>query len=159
MIMNCQNCGGQIPQGTAFCPNCGAQVQQAPVQPVQPQGGQQYNSQQVSGGVDTNTEKIIAIVSYLGIIGLILYFAKAAKTPFGQFHCKQGANLSIIELICSVAIGIISGVLSAAGVSFLGSFLGLINWAIYIFGIIGIIWAAQGKQEKLPVIGNIEILK
>ena len=36
MIMNCQNCGGQIPQGTAFCPNCGAQVQQAPVQPVQP---------------------------------------------------------------------------------------------------------------------------
>ena len=71
--MNCQNCGGQIPEGTAFCPTCGAQVQQAPTQPVQPQGGQQYNGQQVPGGTDTNTEKVIAIVSYLGIIGLIIY--------------------------------------------------------------------------------------
>ena len=159
MIMNCQNCGGQIPEGTTFCPTCGAQVQQAPVQPVQPQGGQQYNGQQAPGGVDTNTEKIIAIVSYLGIIALILHFAKAAKTPFGQFHTKQGANLCIIQFIASIAVSVIRAVINSVGVPFVGSFLGLVNTATWIIGLIGIICAAQGKQEKLPVIGNIEIIK
>jgi uncharacterized membrane protein len=157
--MNCQNCGGQIPEGTAFCPTCGAQVQQAPTQPVQPQGGQQYNGQQVPGGTDTNTEKVIAIVSYLGIIGLIIYLAKAAKTPFGQFHAKQGANICIIQLIASVAIGVIRGVISYVGIPFIGTLLGLVNTAIWIISLVGLIWAAQGKMEKLPVIDKIEILK
>jgi uncharacterized membrane protein len=161
----CSNCGGQIPEGTAFCPTCGAavaqNVNQQPQQQVAPtqQPGQQYNGQPNVGGVDTNTEKIVAIVSYLSIIGLILHFAKAAKTPFGQFHVKQAANLSIIEIIASIAVSVLRVLISQLGIPFVGSILGLVNTAIYILGLVGLIWAAQGKMDKLPVVGNIEILK
>ena len=147
----CSNCGGQIPEGTAFCPTCGAAVaqNQQPQQQVAPtqQPGQQYNGQPNVGGVDTNTEKIVAIVSYLSIIGLILYFA------------KQAANLSIIEIIASIAVSVLRVLISQLGIPFVGSILGLVNTAIYILGLVGLIWAAQGKMDKLPVVGNIEILK
>ena len=157
----CTNCGAQVPEGTAFCPNCGAAVAQDANQQTVQQPGQQFNGQQPNvGGVnDTQTEKVVAIVSYLSIIGLILYLAKTAKTPFGQFHVKQAANLSIIEIIASVGIGIIKGILSYAGIPFLGTILGLVNTAIYVLGLVGLIWAAQGKQDKLPIVGGIEILK
>ncbi len=158
--MNCQNCGGQIPEGTAFCPTCGAQVQQAPTQPVQPQGGQQYNGQPQGGAADTSTEKVIAIVSYFGFLGLIFHFAKVAKTPFGQFHAKQASNLFIISFIVSMAVSIVKTALYAAGLpTILVSMLGLVSTLVWILEIIGIVYAIQGKMEKVPLIDKIEIIK
>ena len=165
----CSNCGGQIPEGTAFCPTCGAavpqdqqaqqQVQQQVQQPTQP--GQQYNpGQQPAGGVDSSTEKVIAICSYLGFIGLIFHFGKIAKTPFGQFHAKQASNLFIISFIVSIAISIIKSILYAVGLpSFIGSMLGLVSTFIWILELIGLVYACQGKMEKVPVLDKFEILK
>ena len=69
----CTNCGGQIPEGTSFCPTCGAAVaqdanQQAQAQTQQP--GQQYAGPQpnVGGANDVTTDKGAAILSYLGFI-------------------------------------------------------------------------------------------
>lgn len=173
----CSNCGGQIPEGTSFCPTCGAavpqtqQAQQVNPQPEQVnqqqfnQGqvnpGQQYApGQQPAGGADTSTEKIIAIFSYIGFLGLIFHFGKIAKTPFGQFHAKQASNLFIISFLVSFGIGIIKTVLYAVGMpSFIGSLLGLVSTFIWILELIGLVYACQGKMEKVPVLDKFEIIK
>lgn len=160
----CTNCGGQIPEGTAFCPTCGAAVaqdanQQAQAQTQQP--GQQYAGPQpnVGGANDVTTDKGAAILSYLGFLSLIALYVMKPQTQFGQFHAKQGVNLFIIDMIVSVGGSIIRGILNSIGVPFVGSLIGLISTAIWVLSIVGLIWAAQGKMEKLPVVGDIKIVK
>ena len=97
---------------------------------------------------DINSNKVMAILAYIGILFLIPLFA-AKDSKFARFHTNQGLMLFLL----AIAASIISKI---PVIGFIGAILGFL---CFIFAIIGIIYAAQGKAKELPFIGKYRILK
>ncbi len=94
---------------------------------------------------DIEKNKVMAILAYFGILVLIPILA-AKDSKFAQFHANQG----LLVFILSIAISILSAIVS---------FLGILSIATLALAIIGIVNAAQGKAKELPFIGKYRILK
>ena len=111
---------------------------------------------------DIEGNKLMAVLSYLGILVLIPILA-AKDSPFAKFHATQGLNLLIVSVAWSIVSGIIGAILGAIGVTFLSVMWSIITWlvsiVIFLTMVIGIINAAQGKAKELPIIGGFRILK
>lgn len=93
---------------------------------------------------DVEENKVLAAISYLGILSLIPLLLKKSS-PYVQFHAKQGLVLFIAEVIVSF-INIIP-------------FLGQLIWlaAILVFlviSIIGIFKAWSGVCWKIPFLAE-----
>jgi len=86
----------------------------------------------------------MAVIAYL--IFFVPLLTDAKDDPFVKFHVKQGLTLFIAYLI-AWAVGMIP---------FIGWFilLPILNVALFILLIVGIIRAAQGEQKPLPIIGK-----
>lgn len=87
---------------------------------------------------------LMAILAYVSILVLIPLLA-AKDDPFVKFHVKQGLVLLIIE----VAASVLASVLWVLGILWT-----LIDLAMLVYSIIGIVNAAEGKQKELPFIGG-----
>lgn len=89
---------------------------------------------------DFESNKIIAVVGYLGLLFLIPLLGKK-DSPYAQFHGKQGAVLCILWLAAW----------------FIG-WIPFVGWALWIaaivFTVVGIQNAYNGKMEELPIIGK-----
>ena len=111
---------------------------------------------------DIEGNKLMAVLSYLGILVLIPILA-AKDSAFAKFHATQGLNLLIVSVAWSIVSGIIGAILGAIGVTFLTVLWSIITWlvsiVIFLTMVIGIINAAQGKAKELPIIGGFRILK
>jgi len=86
----------------------------------------------------------MGVLAYIGPLIIVSYLV-AKDDPFVKFHIKQGLVLVVIEIV----------------VWLLGMFmwqtrmpLQLVNLAVLVLAIIGIVRAAQGKEEKLPLVGG-----
>ena len=117
---------------------------------------------------DVQQNKVMAVVSYLGILALIPFFG-AKQSPYAQYHAKQGMNL----LLVNIGVAIITFLLRLIKVK--KSYylwvvevvplpIRIICWILWLvvlaFSIIGIVFAAQGKAKELPIIGKyIKIFK
>ena len=106
---------------------------------------------------DIDSNKGMAVLSYLGILFLVPLFA-AKDSMYARFHLNQG----IILFIANIASGIILGVSSIIliFIPFIGILLAqiielAISALVLILMIIGIVNAATGKAKKLPLIGNL----
>lgn len=134
----CAKCGSQINEGDNACSNCGEPVVRA-AEPVV---------------VNQSNDKLMGVLSYLGILSLIPYFIKD-QSSFVRYHAVRGLNLFLLELIAGVGASIIGFILPGLG--------GLIGWvasvAGLVFSIIGIINVANGDQKDLPIIGGIQFVK
>lgn len=86
----------------------------------------------------------MAIVAY--IIFFVPLLTEAKKDPFVKFHVKQG----LVLFIAAVALWFVAQYLPIIG-SLLSP---LINIAVLVFVIIGIINAVNGQEKKLPLIGQ-----
>ena len=107
---------------------------------------------------DIESGKVMAILSYLGILVLIPYFAEK-NNKYVAYHAKQGLNLFIIEIIVSFAFSIftvIFGLLLLFVVGILGAALSLASLALTIIGIVNV---CNGKARELPVINKFKIIK
>jgi uncharacterized membrane protein len=95
--------------------------------------------------VGTTGEKktLMAVLAYIGILIIIPYLT-SKEDPFVKFHIKQGLVLVVIELIIYV-LGMMMWVLMPI--------LGVINIAVVILSIIGIINVVQGNEKELPLVG------
>ena len=146
------------------------QYQQPPPQGYQqpPQGyQQQYQQPQYQKtGDDVQDNKLMAVLSYLGILLLIPLATGAHNTsPYVRFHLNQGIILVLGYLAFSVVYGILFGI--ATVVMIASSALGvilmvLVNllWVVpLVFLVLGIINSATGKFKELPLIGKFKILK
>ena len=73
------------------------------------------------------------------------------------FHCNQGIVLALAEVILSFAVRIF-GRLPLVGwiIRLVGGLGGL---ALFVFAIMGIINAINGKAKELPLVGGFQILK
>lgn len=113
-----------------------------------------YDKNEIESG------KAMGILSYLGILGLIPYFAEK-NNKYVRFHAIQGLNILLLSVIYSVAYAILSLVLA---------FIPIIGWmlilvlsilsygffALYIWGIVNV---CNGKAKELPVVNKIQLIK
>jgi uncharacterized membrane protein len=101
---------------------------------------------------DIEDNKVMAALAY------ILFFLPLIVCPesaYGKFHANQGLVLLIISVAGSIVFGIISAI-----IPFIGWIIQLIfSLAVLAFAILGIVNALNGKANKLPLIGEITILK
>ncbi|MCK5080657.1 MAG: DUF4870 domain-containing protein [Candidatus Moranbacteria bacterium] len=90
---------------------------------------------------DIQENKILAMLSYLGILFLIPLLLKP-NSKFVKFHVKQGIILTIGWVIGMVLYPFL-------GLGF------LLHIAIIVFSIMGIINVSEGKTKKLPIISDL----
>jgi uncharacterized membrane protein len=94
---------------------------------------------------DAATKNVtMGILSYIGPLVIVSYIT-AKDDPFVKFHIKQGLVLFVLEIIVWFV-----------GTMFLSLWmlLNLVNIAVFVLAVIGIVNAAQGKENKLPLIGD-----
>lgn len=162
----CSKCGAEMKDDAAVCPSCGAPAaQQPPHDAKQTASGSDFTAtvQQLNNTPDTTAEfdqkdiednKAMAILAYLSILVLIPLFA-AKESKFARYHTNQGFVLFLIEIVWSVVSGVISALLPLIVIRLL---FGLVNIALLVLAILGIVNAAGGKAKELPIIGSIHIL-
>ena len=101
---------------------------------------------------DVQQNRLMGALAYLGILILIPLFA-AKESPFARFHCNQGLILIIAEVVVNILYRIFKNV------PLIGLIIAIVDIALFVLAILGIINAAKGKAKELPLIGGIQILK
>lgn len=96
---------------------------------------------------DVEKNKTMAIVAYF--IFFIPLMTDAKDSPFARFH----ANQSLVLFIAFIVLTFINVIpLLGQLVWFFGSI------ALFIFWIMGIVNASNGKMKELPLLGGIHLL-
>ncbi|MCM1569522.1 MAG: hypothetical protein NC081_08760 [Roseburia sp.] len=95
-------------------------------------------------------KKVTSIVCYITWIGWLIAFLAGDKEG-AKVHLNQALVLVIGQFIIAILNMFLGGII--------GIILSLISLFFFVCEIIGIIWAAQGQDKELPLIGGIKILK
>lgn len=112
--------------------------------------GTDNQSGQSSTNNDIQDNKLLAAISYIGILFLIPLLV-ANNSQYARYHANQGLVLFIISVIGTTVL----------------SFIPILGWLLLIpFGlftlicvVIGIAHALQGVYKGLPIMGGISIIK
>lgn len=143
--MFCKHCGKQIENQSNFCPHCGKVLND------------------VKRSVSPNTMRIIYALTYVPIL-FWLPFAFGDTKPLG----KQISNQSLLLLILTACVNLIFGFLEFVfEISYIFLALYAVVKALSVICslglttlmIIGIISASQNKLFRIPIIGDITIIK
>lgn len=109
---------------------------------------------------DIEKNRLMAVLSYLGIL-VIIPILVTPDSKFVRFHANQGLLLFIASLVFGALdkiLKVLLGWIPVVG-SVILSVYSLIGLVLFIFAILGIVNAAQGKGKELPIIGTYRILK
>lgn len=143
----CSKCGAQIPDNTGVCPSCGAPQENGANQQAYVNGGNYMDPN------DVQQNKVMAVLAYIGILFLVPLLA-APNSQYARFHTNQGLVLFLFDIV----VGILSAVL--AFIPFVGLIVSsLLSLGAFVLMILGIVNAATGKANELPLIGKIRIIK
>lgn len=97
---------------------------------------------------DIRNNKIWAAIAYLGILFIVpLLVAKDSK--FARFHANQG----LILFVCLVIANVLSYI------PIIKFFAWIVDIALLVLMIMGILNAAKGEAKELPVIGKYRFIK
>ncbi|MFV0304471.1 MAG: hypothetical protein ACK5IC_03185 [Moheibacter sp.] len=95
-------------------------------------------------------QKTIGIVSYLGLIGLIIAFVMdKEKGELSRFHIRQNIGLNVLYIAFYVIYFVILIIAPK-----LGMVLGLLFLLPMILWIIGLIGAVKGEKKLVPMFGE-----
>jgi uncharacterized membrane protein len=94
---------------------------------------------------NSGKNKGMEIVAY--IVFFVPFFTDAKDDPFVKYHIKQG----LVLFICSIVVWLVVNVIPVVGMLLLAPVLDI---AILILMIIGIINASNGVEKPLPLIGH-----
>ena len=172
----CGKCGTKVDEGVKFCPSCGNPME-APAPEQQAQQTQQNTAQtdfsakfaNLNNTADTTAEfdqadivsnKAMGILAYLGPLVFIPMFA-AKGSKFARFHANQGLTLFIACGAWSIVYSILSWIILAISwrLYFISSIIGLCSLVFLVLAVLGIVNAANGRANELPVIGKFKFLK
>ena len=154
----CPNCGKRTTGIQHFCASCGA------AQPVITDNGR-YTHPNYQQGYNyehfTTENKGLAIISYIGFLSIVSYFAAPKTSQYARFHAVQGLNLFLLECILSLTNSIFRGMFFWAWPvkSIVSGCAGLMGVGLLILAILGIISASRGEMKQLPVVSSIKIVK
>jgi uncharacterized membrane protein len=102
--------------------------------------------------------KIIAAISYFGLVGLIVAFvlSKQNKNELVLFHLKQSAGLWVLHIVYSMCAFFIVLIFLLLPFLLILVFpiVGIINMGFLILMVMGIINAFNEKMKPLPIIGK-----
>ncbi len=174
----CPICGTEVAENEKICSACGTDVTSAATAEAAAAAKSAAEKNQFSvenlknindtkdstaefDAVDIESNKIMSLFAYLGILFLIPMLA-CPNSKYARYHTNQGIVLFIAGAIVSVATGILTTVLSIIPV--IGTVLGVLiggvcSIVLTVLTILGIINAVQGKAKELPIIGKYKILK
>ena len=113
---------------------------------------------------DAKNSMAMGILSYLGPLALIPYFAEK-NSAWARFHAVQGLNILIVGVAVNIVVRLINsimGLIPYVGpvvATILSIISGAISLGISVLSIMGIVYAATGKAMELPVIKAIQIIK
>lgn len=98
--------------------------------------------------VKIQDNKGIGIISYLTWIGLLVAFIlnRERNDPFVKFHIRQNLGLFILGLVA----GVLHYIPGVGGIVAYVAFT-----ALFIFWVIGLIGAINGKENAVPVVGSM----
>lgn len=95
--------------------------------------------------------KIIAIVSYLTLIGFIVaaVMHMSQKTHLGAYHLRQSLGLMLLAIAWMIlAMGLMM-------IPFIGWLVVLCGWvALFILWVLGLVAAANGEMKPVPIVGE-----
>lgn len=120
-----------------------------------------YSKEEIENG------KLMALLSYIGILALIPYFAEK-ENKYVRFHAIQGLNLLIINLVVSAAsfvVAIVATILFIIPIIgwILGFLLylviGLVPVGLLVISILGVVYSLQGNAKELPIVNQIKFIK
>lgn len=95
------------------------------------------------------TKKATGIVAYITLIGWIIAFCTGDK---------EGAKVHLNNALLLLIANLINGIILV--IPLIGWIVGcVVSIAIFVFWIMGLIWAIQEQDKELPLIGGIKILK
>lgn len=113
----CQNCNSQLEDNAIFCPNCGANVTNAngAYNNSYVKQPQYYNAQQNETNQydhtsefeekDISENKVTAMLIYLlGAFGIIIALLAAQRSPYTEFHLRQGLKFVAVNAILYVML-------------------------------------------------------
>ena len=113
----------------------------------------------VADPADVEKNKVMAILAYLWILVLVPIFA-AKDSKFARYHANQGLILLIVFIALYIVLGILGAIVAFIPVvqmcacAFL-PLIGLFSLAHLVLAILGIVNAANGKMQPLPVVGTL----
>ena len=87
---------------------------------------------------------LMAVLAYIGPLVIVSYLS-AKDVPFVKFHIKQGLVLFSIEVI----VWLLGAVMMPLWVVY-----SIINIAVLVLSVLGIVNVTQGKEAKLPIVGD-----
>jgi uncharacterized membrane protein len=97
------------------------------------------------GDVIRDQDKIMLILSYLGILSLIPLLT-VKDSDYVKFHAKQGLALAI----CSVAVFLV------AWIPIIGQILACVVWlAVVVITIMSIVKAFKPERWRIPVVSSL----
>lgn len=177
-MATCPKCNAEVADDMKFCPSCGAPIQ-ADAQPAEKESfsekvaeaaeGVKASASALAGDIkakvaeakaaaenqdknfdseDIEKNKFFAILSYIGVLVLVPLLA-AKDSKFAKYHANQG----LILFICSIACYILSYL------PVIKHFVWILNVAILILAIMGIVYAAKGEAKELPIVGKFRIIQ
>lgn len=112
------------------------------------------NTQSPADQPDENQLKVIAAIGYLGIL-FILPLLMFPKNKFAIFHANQGLLLFLAGIVGGVAVSVLAVITLG-----IGALLWPVVWLfLVVLLIMGVVNALGGKMQRLPLIGNFDILK
>jgi len=86
----------------------------------------------------TYDPKVISIVSFIGLIGWIVAIVlNNPKNEQASFHIRQALGIHLFSLIWIIPV--------------IGWLIGI---AVFVLWIVGLVYAIQGKNEPIPVVGK-----
>ncbi len=161
----CPTCGSQV-EGR-FCAKCGSAVPAGgpsapPPPPPPPSGG--YAPQggyapppAASGGMTDNVASALCYV--LGLITGIIFLVLA---PYNQnrvvrFHAFQSIFMHVGLIVMYICLAILGVILAAMHLGLLVFLFPIVGLAVLVLWICMIVFAYQGKQTVLPIIGPLAL--
>ncbi len=94
----------------------------------------------------TDNGKTVAIIAYITLIGWIiaLIMNNGNKTALGSYHVRQSLGIMCVGVILVIISWIIG----------IWIFSIIVNLAIFVFWVLGLISAVQGEMKPVPVLGE-----
>ncbi len=94
----------------------------------------------------TDNGKTVAIIAYITLIGWIiaLIMNNGNKTALGSYHVRQSLGIMCVGVILVIISWIIG----------IWIFSIIVNLAIFVFWVLGLISAVQGEIKPVPVLGE-----
>ncbi|MAP81246.1 MAG: hypothetical protein CL526_09175 [Aequorivita sp.] len=94
----------------------------------------------------SNDGKTVAIIAYITVVGWIiaLIMNNNNKTLLGSFHVRQALGIIALGVVTIILVGFLDvWILST-----------LVNLAIFVLWLLGLISAVQGEMKPVPVLGE-----